>query len=315
MKGKKINYLFCGVDIAKDSFEVAFENKKVTTGFKHTPDEHARLIELIHAQGRAVWVVCESSGGYERSLLCSLLKAGITVSLINPRWVRNYARSQGILAKTDTIDAQLLTLYGRQSKLKALHLTPHAVTVLRQLVDRRRQLLELIKIEKCHRDTLEATPREDCDAHLAQLQDRVKGMDTQIDRTLHQHPRLRYSYEAFTRVQGVGRITAITVLAHMPVLSDLTPNQACVLSGLAPYNHDSGKKSAPRSIYGGRKAIREVLYMAALTATQINPVLSSFYQRLIAAGKPSKVARVAVMRKLIRVLNKISQNPQFALVL
>jgi len=312
---EKKDYQFCGVDIAKESFEVAFENKKVTTCFKQTPDEHTRFIELIHTQGRAVWVVCESSGGYERPLLCALLQAGIAVTLINPRWVRNFARSQGILAKTDTIDAQLLTLYGRQSKLKRLRLTPHEVTSLRQLVDRRRQLLELIKIEKCHRDTLEATPREDCDAHLAQLQDRVKGMDTQIDHTIHQHPQLRESYEAFTRVQGVGRITAVTVLAHMPELSQLSPNQACALSGLAPYNHDSGKKSAPRSIYGGRKAIREVLYMAALTASQINPVLGSFYQRLIAAGKPTKVARVAVMRKLIRVLNKISQNPEFALVL
>ena len=172
MKGKK-DYQFCGVDIAKDSFEVAFENKKVTTCFKQTPDEHTRFIELIHTQGRAVWVVCESSGGYERPLLCALLQAGIAVTLINPRWVRNFARSQGILAKTDTIDAQLLTLYGRQSKLKRLRLPPHEVTSLRQLVDRRRQLLDLIKIEKCHRDTLEAgkvapqmTPRDDAKAAI-----------------------------------------------------------------------------------------------------------------------------------------------------
>ena len=312
---EKKDYIFCGVDIAKESFEVAFEYKKSTTSFNYTPNEQARFIRLIRAQGRAVWVVCESSGGYERTLLLALLQAGIAVTLINPRWVRNFARSQGILAKTDAMDAHLLALYARKSELKRLRPAPHEVIALRQLVDRRRQLLALIKIEKCHRDTLEATVREDCEALLEQLQDRVKGMDQKIDHTIHQHSQLPERYEAFTRVQGVGRITAVTVLAHMPELSALTPNQACALSGLAPYNHDTGKKSAPRSIYGGRKAIREVLYMAAPTASQINPVLGSFYQRLIAAGKPTKVARVAVMRKLIRVLNKISQNPEFALVL
>ncbi len=183
------------------------------------------------------------------------------------------------------------------------------MTTLRQRVDRRRQLLELIKMEKCHRDTLDDVLGKNCDELIEQLQHRVE----QIDQTVQEHTHLRERYEAFRQVQGVGRITAVTVLAHMPELAELSAQQAAALSGLAPYNRDSGKKSARRSIYGGRKAIRQVLYMAAISATRTNPVLKPFYQRLVERGKATKVARVAVMRKHIRLLNKIAQNPDFSL--
>lgn len=311
----KINhdYLLCGIDTAKAHLEVAFENEKSTQRLANTAEEHARLIEQIHARSRPVWVICESSGGYEASLLSALLAEDIAVTLINPCWVRDFARSQGILAKTDAIDARVLTRYGRQSELKRFRLPPAEVTALRQCVDRRRQLIDLIKLEKCHRDTLDDLLRRDCDELIEHLKQKVANMDRQIDRIVQEHADLRERYDAFMRVQGVGRITAVTVLAHMPELADLTGSQAAALSGLAPFNRDSGKLSARRAIYGGRKAVREVLYMAAVSAARTNPVLHPFYRRLVERGKAAKVARVAVMRKLIRVLNKIAQNPNFSL--
>jgi transposase len=259
-------------------------------------------------------VVCEPSGGYERPLLEGLWKAGIAVSMVNAARVRSFARAQGYLAKTDQIDAVVLREFGER-------LTPPTVAApspqrrrLGALVERREQLVNLISMEEQRLDqTDEKVVRKMSQKLIKQLHDQVTQLDEMIANLIEEYDDLRGQSERMQQVKGVGRVTAATLLAELPELGRLSRNEIAALAGLAPFNHDSGKHRGRRSIRGGRVKVRRVLYMAASVAARFNPILTAFYQRLVKAGKPKKVARTAVMRKLIVLLNQMLKNPEFTL--
>lgn len=236
------------------------------------------------------------------------------VSVMNPARVRQFARASGHLAKTDPIDAAVLTAFG-QAFAPAPTPPRSAVAIkLAALVTRRAQLLELRRAETQRADTCaDAALGKLFTAWLTQVKKQIAKVEALIEELLEAQEALASQVQRLDDIMGVGRITAVAVLAAMPELGQLNRGQAAALAGLAPYNRDSGNWAGQRHIGGGRAGARTALYMAALSASRSNPLLKAFYDRLIAAGKKPKVALTAVMRKLIVLMNHLLKNPNFSL--
>jgi transposase len=271
---------------------------------------HAKLIASLPAGGH---VILESSGGYEKALWLALLRAGCRVSRVNPARVREFARAQGLLAKTDELDAKLLCDYARWIHPKADMLPSEAQLKLEELLSRREQLVAMraeLKVQSQQLERIElcqqAANLQACfDAQIAQLAAQIQA--------LSELPEFAAKVGRLRTVSGVGTLTASTLLAFMPELGRLSDAQAAALAGLAPYNQDSGAYRGTRHIRGGRVRIRRVLYMAALSAVRQNRILQTFYKRLLNKGKHFKIAITAVMRKLIILLNRLIKEPNFVL--
>jgi transposase len=304
--------LFIGVDVAKPTVAIQFPDQAWST--TNTAQGHAAFLAKLRTLGQ-VHVICEATGGYERALVTALHQAGVAVSVINPRQVRDLARARGRLAKTDAIDAALLRDYG-----VALRPAPDAPPregelEFAALVRARQEVVALLTDETNRRE--HATLRALIKLSLArerQLKKQLATLDALVAAHIAADAALRAKAERLQQVQGVGRVSAFTVLALLPELGRLGDAQAAALVGVAPLNRDSGQFRGQRHIHGGRAAVRRVLYMAALAATLHNPILKAFYQQLRARGKPGKVALTAVMRKLVILLNRLLKNPHFNLV-
>ena len=255
-------------------------------------------------------VICEASGGYERALLQVLQRAGVKVSLVQASRVRQYARDSGILAKTDSIDAHLLCRFGEAIKPPATKPAKPQQDKLRELESQRRYLSRLLVAEQNHSAQLTQGALVRLSKSLRQqMQKQIDQIDRLIGQLIAQSQELSAKAQKLTAVAGVGPRTAALLLAQMPELGELNRREAAALAGLAPFNRDSGNARGKRSIFGGRRAVRSGLYMAALVATRHNPILAEFYRRLRAAGKPPKLALTATMRKLLIALNS-SLKPQ-----
>lgn len=272
----------------------------------------ALLIKQLaqHPQAR---VVCESTGGYERRLLTALWNARIEVCRVHPGRVRAFARAEGLRAKTDKIDVELLRRYA--VKMQPSPDLPPApeVEVLRDLLDYRRQLDDQRVTMSNRRETAGPTLLALLEQQVAQLAANVADAERNIREHIRQHANLQAKSARLQQLQGCGPVLAATLLAYLPELGVAEDNQIAALVGVAPHPLDSGTTSRPRHARGGRVVVRNVLYMAAVSATQHNPVLSAFYQRLRASGKPAKVCLVAVMRKMILILNRLLKDPNFTL--
>lgn len=307
-----MNITYLGLDIAKLTLDLSPITGRSGHTFNNHPAGHRRLIKLLGSTATPVHLICEASGGYERSLLQALHTAQIPLTLINPRQARDFARASGVLAKTDRIDAQVLAAYGQAFQPAPTPAPAPAQTRLKALVNRRQELVELLKNEQLraehHRDRFVAREarslRRTLQKHLDQLEEEI----TTLERS---QARLHEQVDRLSSVQGIGRRTAWLLLAALPELGTLDRGQAAALAGVAPYNHDSGPYRGQRHIAHGRALARQALYMAALVAARCNPVLRPMYQRLRAAGKPAKVALVALMRKLIELANHLLKHPQF----
>jgi transposase len=299
MKEQKV---YVGVDVAKAFLDVTWgkESRRVANDVAG----RSALVKRLSQIAGSVQVICEASGGYERGLIQALQRSGIKVSLVQASRVRQYARASGILAKTDCIDARLLGAFGRAIRPQAMATPKPHQEKLRELESQRRHVSRLLVAEQNRRAQL-------TDKALLKLSkrliDHVKKQIAQIDllvqRVIEQSEELTSKARKLTAVRGVGPRTAALLLAQMPELGQLNRRQAAALAGLAPFNRDSGTARGKRAIFGGRRAVRCGLYMAALVAARHNPVLAQFYQRLRAAGKPSKLALTATMRKLLIALN------------
>lgn len=305
---------YLGLDIAKRTLDLSAHPALVQRAFANDPAGHRALLAAVRQVAAPIQIICEATGGYEHDLLAALHAARVSVTLVNPRQVRDFARAKGLLAKTDVLDAAVLAEYGRVFQPSpTVALTP-AQQRLTCLVTRRQELLELITQEQHrgehHHDpfvvkkarSLATTLRR----HLEQLEEEITALE-KADASLAQR------VQRLTGIQGVGRRTAWLLLAVLPELGTLARGQAAALAGLAPYNHDSGPQRGQRHIAHGRSLARGALYMAALVAARFNPVLKPFYQRLRAAGKPGKVALVALMRKLAELANLLLKSPSFQL--
>lgn len=300
--------VYVGIDVAKSSFEVAVSSQSQTLNLSNDEAGHAQLCELLAPLAPRL-VLLEATGGYEQPLSLALSAAGLRVSVINPRQARDFARCMGKLAKTDRIDAQALR--GFAALLDAQGHEPRVLADEQQreltaLVVRRRQLVAMLVAERQRLALAHAKAKPSIlfimDAIAAQLSD--------VDGQLKEHVLLHHADLAalLTSVKGVGPTTASTLLAQLPELGKLNRKQITSLVGLAPINRDSGTLRGQRHIFGGRADVRRVLYVAALVGTRFNPVLKDFYARLLAAGKPKKVALVACMHKLLVILNAIART-------
>jgi len=303
--------VYAGLDIAKASLQLHLQSKFFD--LPNTAAGHAQLIKRL-APFPGIRVVCEATGGYERAVVAALHAAALPLSVINPARVRQFARASGELAKTDPIDAAVLTAFGRAFTPEAT--PPRTATELKlaALVTRRVQLLELRVAEAQRADTCaDSDLRKLFTPWLAQLEKQIAKVETLIEALLKAQVPLAKQVQRLDDIMGVGRLTAVMVLATMPELGQLNRRQAAALAGLCPYNRDSGQWAGKRCISGGRAEVRRALYMAALSASRSNHLLRPFYDRLIAAGKPAKVALTAVMRKLIVLMNHLLKNPNFSL--
>ncbi len=272
------------------------------------------MITALKKLPQPVQVICEPSGGYERDLLAALWAAGLAVSLVHAARGRAFARAQGRLAKTDPIDAVVLREFGELLRPGTLAAPSPERERLAALVQRREQLVNLLSMEDQRlAQTRDAVVQKMSGRLLKELQTQIDQMDKLIAAQIAADVTLKGQSERLQQVQGVGPVTATTLLAELPELGTLSRNESGALAGVAPYNQDSGAHRGRRTIRGGRVKVRRVLYMAALVASRFNPILKTFYDRLVAAGKPKKVALVAVMRKLIVLLNHLLKNPQFKL--
>lgn len=301
--------LVIGIDVGKANLDVNVTGSKRVKKWANSESRRVALREWV-VKREATLVVVEASGGYEAAIVAELLEHEVPVALVNPTRVRAFARAEGLMAKTDKIDARLIARFGATMKPKVHARRTKQQLQLSQLVSRRRQLVLMVTAEKNRLQTAAPAMQEHINRHLDWMQAEIVALEQQISQLIASDPLWAETANLVESVPGIGSITAATLLADLPELGQLNRQQIAALVGLAPFNHDSGKKRGKRRIFGGRTSVRSVLYMATLSATRHNPVIKSFYHHLLARGKATKVALTACMRKLLVILNTMLKNGQ-----
>lgn len=292
-----------GIDVAKDFLDVAAFPGELRERFANTLDGHARLIQLLSPYSVQL-IVLEATGGYEQSLVAELAVAGLPVVVVNPRQVRDFARATGQLAKTDQLDALALARFGHSVQPEIRPLPDENSRQLQELLARRRQLVQMHTAENNRLQQARARlVRESIQSVLQLLQRQLEHIDEDLDQAIRHSPVWREAEQLLKSVPGIGDQTARTLIAELPELGRCSRQQVAALVGVAPLNRDSGRSRRRRTTWGGRATVRSALYMAALVASRHNPIIRSFYQRLLAAGKPKKLALTACMHKLLTILN------------
>jgi transposase len=294
-----------GIDVSKHDLDVHLYPIGRSIQFSNDKEGIGGLLEELadHTIDR---IAVESTGGYERDVLCRLLEMSLPVALVNPRPVRDFARAMGLLAKTDRIDASVLARFAAQLKPREHRPTAAETQELRELVVRRRQLVAQLVAQRNQLEHVRlGTVRQSIERTIAHLRSEVAAIEASIDERVSADLTLRARYEALLTVRGVGPATARVLVTELPELGQLNRRSIASLVGVAPFNHDSGKHRGQRRIRGGRRTVRCALYMATLVASRYNPVITAHYQHLRSAGKPKKLALVACMRKLLIHLNAI----------
>ncbi len=299
---------FIGVDVSKAKLDIAFSDAQSVSIDNREEAIVSELIEQIRNRKGTI-VVAEATGGYEDRLVTLLHQHQIAVAVVNPRRVRDFADGIGRDAKTDPIDAQVIAFYGQVVKPAPQAAQSEEEKKLKALVERRRQLLELINQES---NRLQQTADREIQKYIQQSLDSLKKQAKMIDQRLAQSVQADTAnarkVEILQSVKGLGPVAVTTLVAELPELGKLNRGQIAKLVGVAPINRDSGKFAGKRRTFGGRSYVRRVLYMATLVATRFNPKIKAFYQRLLAQGKPKKLALTAAMRKLLTIVNTLIKN-------
>jgi len=294
---------FVGIDVSKSHWDVCLSSGPSSTRLTSDGEGLARLHDLLQPHGRCL-IVVEASGGYEQRLVAELIDAGHDVARVNPRQVRDFARSLGKLAKTDRIDAAVLALFAEKVQPRLSEKIPENRAQLEALLTRRRQLVQMKVSEQARlHQTQVRKVRKSVSHMLDQLRKQIDEIDGQIAELIENNDDWNARAAQLASVPGVGPQTSRMLLAELPELGKLNRQQIAALVGVAPFNRDSGALRGKRTIWGGRASLRAALYMAALAARRYNPVIRRFADRLTRAGKASKVVLVACMRKLLVILN------------
>ena len=295
---------FIGIDVSKARLDVAFDPDAAVEQFNNTQNGHDKLVEKLPQPGTAL-IVFEATGRCEKPIVIRLVDLGHIVSVVNPRQVRDFAKAHNILAKTDTIDARVIARFGEQIRPRSVAKAHDLQDELDQLVTRRRQIIDARTAEKNRRSARGNSKFvvKSLTKSLKHLDRELKLVDAEIARLVQSDDEWKSRYELLRSTPGVGDVTATTLIAELPELGQLNRQKIASLVGLAPFNRDSGMMRGRRSIWGGRKSIRSVLYMAALSARNSNPVIRRLATRLESQGKRPKVVLVACMRKLLVILN------------
>ena len=300
-----------GVDVSKDKLDYFAPGSKAS---KTVPNDGRGVRRIIALAQENRWdVCCESTAVYSSALLKGCHAAGQTVVLANPLWVRHFARSNGILEKTDAIDARVIARFADENQPRPARPPSDDERILRELTDGIAFYLKQIqtvlgRLEQC---TPTSAIRPELLRTLKQHQKALARLKARRAAVVAANERLAHRLERFTLVQGIGDTVALNIIAAMPELGELSGKRASKLAGLAPIPDDSGNKANKRRIMKGRMDVRNSLYMAALVASRHNPVLHGFYARLVGKGKPKKVALAAVMRKLMVLLNRLARDETF----
>jgi transposase len=299
--------IFVGIDVAKARLDMAILPQGDHRAVANDEAGIADLVQELQAAAPAL-IVLEATGGLEMRVVAALAAAGLPVAVVNARQVRSYARAIGRLAKTDLIDARVLAQFGQSVRPPCRPIKDEQAQQLSALLSRRQQLLQMLVAEKVRLDGAMPAVRRDLKAHISWLERRIRDTEGDLSRMLRDSPVWRTKEDLLSGVPGVGRVTVMTLISDLPELGALNRRQIAALAGLAPLNRDSGTMRGRRAIWGGRERIRVALYMAVLSARRYNPVLRAMYERLVAAGKPKKVALVACMRKLLTILNAMLRD-------
>lgn len=301
--------VFVGIDVALAELVIALRPTLVTWTCKNEDADIQGLVRRLRALSPSL-IVLEATGGYERAVVGALATAGLPVVVANPRHVRDFARATGELAKTDHVDADILALFADRIHPEPRPLPDAATQALDALLTRRRQLLEMLTAERNRLGHAVSAVARDLRQHIHWLERRLRDLDRDLDTQIHASPVWRAKDDLLQSTPGVGPILSRTLLAALPELGRLSHKQIAALAGVAPLARDSGTWRGRRHVTGGRAPVRAALYMGALVAAQHNPHIRPFYQRLVIAGKPKKVALTACMHKLLTILNAMMRSNQ-----
>ena len=298
---------YIGIDVSKAQVDVAVRPTDVRWEAPNDEKGIRQLVSRLKALQPAI-VLLEASGGLELPLVAALATEEAPVVVVNPRQVRDFAKATGKLAKTDSLDAAVLAHFAEAVRPPVRPLRDADTQVLNSLVARRHQVMTMLVSEKNRLSAAAIAVRPRIETHIAWLERELDDLEKSLRKTLRQSPVWREKDNLLRTVPGVGEQLSLTLLAYLPELGTLDRRQIAALVGVAPFNRDNGTLRGKRTVWGGRARVRAVLYMGALVATRHNPVIRDFYRRLLAAGKPKKLALTACMRKLLIVLNSILKH-------
>lgn len=296
-----------GVDVSKQHLDWVLGGEGSVSRVNNTPAGVRSLTAKLRRRDMGL-IVVESTGGYERALVEALAQASLPVVLVNPWRVRRFSEGMGVLAKTDPVDARILALFGERARPPRRPLPGPTQRQLADLIRRRRQLIAMVTAEKNRLDTSTAVIKRDIHALVKILERRVAKIDERIDTAIASDPEKAENWERLQTTPSVGPGVARALIIDLPELGSLGRKQIASLVGLAPFAKDSGRKTGQRRIRAGRSAPRTALYLAAMNAARFNPTLKPVYDRMIAAGKPPKVAFIALARKLLTILNAMVRD-------
>jgi transposase len=298
-----------GIDVGKAKLDVNVAGEKRVRVWANDEQGRAELSEWVVEQEVSL-VVVEASGGYEAAMVSELVGWGQAVALVNPTRVRAFAKAEGILAKTDKIDARVIARFGATMKPQARARREEAQVALNEKVTRRRQLVLMLTAEKNRLHPATPTMQAHIAPHIAWLQAEIEALEQLISQAIKANPKWTETAKRVESAPGVGFVTASILVADLPELGHLNRQKISALVGVAPFNRDSGNQRGKRRIFGGRTSVRSALYMATLSAIRHNPVIKEFYHRLLNKGKLKKVALTACMRKLLVILNTMVKTGQ-----
>ncbi len=299
---------FVGIDVAKARLDVHRTGSDQSHTFTHDAQGVEELLQMLRSAPPRL-IVLEATGGLERALVAALIAAGLSVAVVNPRQVRDFAKASGRWAKTDRLDAQVLARFAQAIQPVQRALPDVAAQEFADQLTRRRQLVEMLVMEKTR---LKQAPnklvRRDIKKHIEYLENCVRASEQGLRHAVESSPVWQAQRDLLSEIKGIGEVTVMTLIAALPELGQLDRKQIAALVGVAPFNRDSGTLRGKRTVWGGRAVVRHVLYMATLTAVRCNPVIKAFYSRLRGNGKAAKVALVACMRKLLTIINAMVRD-------
>lgn len=300
--------IFWGIDVSKTALDLARWGKQEVIRYENDAAGIAAMVAVLSSKTAVTLIVVEASGGFEQTMVTELAAVSLPIVVVNPTRVRNFARAKGQLAKTDKIDARMIADFAQAIRPEVRPLGTEEQQLIKALVTRRRQLIDMQTAEKNRRTSInpELLPR--LEKHLDWLETELAEIEADLNEWIDQNAQWREKRVSLESVPSVGKVTSFTLLAELPELGTLSRQKIAALVGLAPFNRDSGRFRGRRHIFGGRSDVRSVLYMATLSGIRYNPVLKAFYDRLMAKGKLPKVAITACMRKLLTILNAIVRD-------
>lgn len=298
---------FVGIDVSKASLDIAVLPEERVWRVEREEASIAGLVKELRTLAPRL-IVLEATGGLESPLTAALATAGLPVAVVNPRQARDFAKATGRLSKTDALDAQVLARLGQTLRPPVRALKNEETQELEAWLSRRRQIVEMLTMEKNRLPAAGQRVRKDITAHIAWLTKRLKDVDGDLQSAIEASDFWRIKDDIIRSLPGAGKVLSTTLLASLPELGTLNRRQIAALVGVAPFNCDSGTMRGRRHIWGGRASVRSVLYMATIAAIRCNPVIRDFHGRLRAAGKKPKVAITACMRKLLTILNSMVRS-------